>query len=102
MASFFYLIRCKYHWITSFVVCTALSLTGMAQPSLPPAYKMASDTAAYLILPPGDWQMMTDSSGKLSLQQVQSSNRFQDTNRKVNYRFQVYWLQDKTIKITTK
>lgn len=61
--------------------------------SLPPAYEITSDTAAFVTLPTSVWQIMPDPGGNLVLTDVLQSDRFQQNDRSVNYQNHVYWLR---------
>lgn len=75
----------------SLILCFSFFIQAMAQTDLPPAFKILSDTAAYVILPDSSWQLMADATGKLNLSEAINSNHFQNKNQKVNYKINVYW-----------
>ncbi len=56
-----------------------------------PVYKITADTAAYILLPTDNWQVMADPTGNLTLDQAINSNLFQNDNQKINYKISVYW-----------
>ncbi len=64
-----------------------------AQPIRFETYNITSDTAAYIVLPASKRQIMIDSVGNLSFNQVLHSNHFQNNIQKVNYQFHVYWMR---------
>ena len=51
--------------------------------SLPVPYVLTSDTATSVKIPGKYWQLMADTSGKITLRQAMQSGSFQNTNRKV-------------------
>jgi len=69
----------------------------VAQKPVSPAFKIISDTAAYTILPDSNWQLMSDVSGKLDLNEIINSKHFQNENLKINYKINVYWQRFKII-----
>jgi len=61
---------------------------------LPPPYIISADTATNKIsLPDSCWQMLTDTTDKMSLQEAISSNQFQNVNRNIDYHFKTYWIR---------
>src|SRR5690242_7374776 len=80
----------------------SMSISGMGQVFLPPAYEITSDTAVNVMLPDSSWQVMADPGGKLGLQQVLQADHFQDTDREVNYKIPAYWLRFRFINRMSK
>ncbi|MCW5914721.1 MAG: hypothetical protein KIT66_08955 [Chitinophagaceae bacterium] len=61
---------------------------------LPPPYIISADTATTKTqLPDSCWQMLTDSTGKMTLQEAISSDQFQNTSREIDYHFKTYWIR---------
>jgi len=77
--------------LLSFILCFFILRSVSGQVILPPAYAITTDTAAYILLPDSDWQLMADPGGKLNLEQALNSAFFQNNNQKVNYKNHVYW-----------
>ena len=77
----------------SFILCFFILTSVSGQVILPPAYAITTDTAAYILLPDSNWQLMADPGGKLNLEQAINSAFFQNKNQKVNYKNHVYWLR---------
>lgn len=73
--------------------CTVFFIITTAQSSVPGAYKINSDTAAYISLPVSTWQIMADSSGDATFNDVLQAGHFQDTDRIIDYKVHVYWLR---------
>ncbi|HET7117162.1 MAG TPA: ATP-binding protein [Hanamia sp.] len=75
-------------------LCIMAVYMASAQAGLPPAYQILTDTATHPIaLPDSNWQMMADPSGKMALEQILQSGNFQDTDRKINYHINTYWVR---------
>lgn len=72
------------------LIALSVVTTSWSQDYLP-AYKITADTAAYILLPAGNWQMMADTTGNLTLDQAINSNQFQNNDPKINYKIRVYW-----------
>jgi hypothetical protein len=53
--------------------------------------KESGNTAAYIVLPDSNWQVMSDPAGNLILSQAINSVHFQNENKKINYKNPVYW-----------
>ncbi|HUZ58359.1 MAG TPA: ATP-binding protein [Hanamia sp.] len=77
----------------SLILSLSIFISANGQNLFPAAYKITSDTAAFLILPDSNWQAMADVKGNLTLEQVINSKLFKDTNQKINYKNKVYWLR---------
>lgn len=73
------------------ILCLSIFFSTNGQNLFPPAYKIISDTADFLILPDSNWQAMPDVKGNLTLEQVINSNGFGDRDKKINYKIRVYW-----------
>ena len=87
----------KKNFLLSLILCFSFFIPAMAQNPLPPAFKIISDTAAYILLPGSNWQLMSDVSGKLDLNEIINSKHFQNENLKINYKINVYWQRYKII-----
>ncbi|HET7003177.1 MAG TPA: ATP-binding protein [Puia sp.] len=83
-----------------FVLYISLSLfiiKTSGQSNLPPAYDIINDTAIHTEIPAGNWKMLKDKGGKLTLQQVIQSPvadefRFnQSKDNQFDYRIHTYW-----------
>ncbi|HEY5464484.1 MAG TPA: hypothetical protein VIJ95_14580 [Hanamia sp.] len=48
----------------SLILCCFFFISASGQPTLPPSYHIAADTAAYILLPDSNWQLMADRGGK--------------------------------------
>src|SRR6185312_7422037 len=75
----------------SLILCLSIFIATNGQNLFPPAYKITSDTAAFLILPDSNWQAMPDVKENLTMEQVINSKGFGDRNKKINYKNDVYW-----------
>ena len=75
----------------SFILCFSILTSVSGQAALPTTYQVTTDTAAYILLPDSNWQVMADPDGKLNLDQAINSTLFQSDNRKINYKNHVYW-----------
>jgi hypothetical protein len=71
----------------------------IAQNNLPPAYEIKTDTAANITLDDAYWQMLEDSAGTLTIDQVSQpplAEKFHsnNTNRKgIDHSIQAYWVR---------
>ncbi len=77
--------------LLSFILCISFFTQAKGQALVPPPYLVTTDTAAYIILPDSNWQVMADPTEKLNLTQAIYSTLFQNNNQKVNYKNHVYW-----------
>ena len=75
------------------ILFLSIFIASNGQSLFPPAYKITSDTAAFLILPDSNWQAMPDVKGNLTLEQVVNSKLFRNAYQKINYKNHVYWLR---------
>lgn len=83
----------KKRRFVSFAFCLFTYITTNGQIPFASVYNIVSDTASYVILPDSSWQMIPDAGGKMDINQAIKSNLFQNTNRKINYKYNVYWLR---------
>ncbi|MBN9352393.1 MAG: hypothetical protein J0H55_17075, partial [Chitinophagaceae bacterium] len=85
------------------LLSTLFTSSGMAQTHLPPAYIITTDTAnGDISLPDSNFQIMTDPSGILTLQQVLESAQFSDSIQKIDYRIKTYWVRYRFINKMSK
>ncbi len=80
-------------WFLKAVVTT----TTCAQNNLPPAYEIKTDTAINITLDDAYWQMLEDSAGEFTIDQVRQSplaERFHSNSTKkggIDYSIKAYW-----------
>lgn len=91
----------KKNIFLSLLIALSAVTTSWSQDHLHP-YKITADTAAYTILPAGNWQMIADTMGNLTLDRAINSNLFQNKNQKINYKVNVYWQRYKIINTLSK
>ncbi len=90
---------------TFLLIISVFILSGrssMAQPPLPQAFRITSDTAASTFLPRAYWQFMADSAGKQNLREVLRTGYFEDTGRIVDYKIHTYWIRFRLINSMSK
>jgi signal transduction histidine kinase/DNA-binding response OmpR family regulator len=72
-------------------LCLSIIISVKGQSQMSPAFQITSDTAAFLILPDTNWQVMADPGKKIQLEQAIASAAFQSNDQKINYKTHVYW-----------
>lgn len=92
--------KIKHLCILTFIVLIGIFFSADAQSFSVPAFPISSDTAAYVSLPVGYWQVLADPQGKMGLKDVIQSGLFQDISRTINYKYHVYWLKYRLVNNT--